>query len=444
MSGNYLENRCGHVVLVDTYGPSASRLAPAFEAAGYVPVRVQSTAQTPKLYRGYPDPFPYPFEFMHRGSLDETVSEIAPLHPVAVIAGCDHGVEFADALSEALNPLTGAPTNGTALSAARRDKYLMIERIKQCGLRGARQIRVESESQLREWHTQLGGMAILKPLRSAANDGVTWCRTADDSVRAFRQLNGRENVVNLPNDGVVAQEYLVGAEYLVNTVSRDGLHHVCDIWKTHRISANGVSDLVVACQILPATGEIQDQLVPYALDVLDALEIRHGAGHIEIKMTPDGPCLIEVGARVAGQDLPGYTAMAIGESQTEWTVDAYTNPGRFKQRHGRPYELRRSIAWALMVSPRSGVLVSYRALDAIKQLESFYDMRLLIKPGQRLRRTIDDSTYPVSLTLMHEVDEIVLRDLATLRYLDGEGFYELADDPQPPNQSLSPAKGSTS
>ncbi|GAB7143791.1 ATP-grasp domain-containing protein [Mycobacterium riyadhense] len=422
------ENTRGYVVLVDTYGPSASRLAPAFQAAGYLPIRVQSTPETPKLYRNCPDPFPFEFEFMYRGSLDETVSDVLPFRPVAVIAGCDHGVEFADALSEALHPLTGAPTNGTALSAARRDKYLMIERIKDCGLRGARQIKVRSEDQLRDWHAQLGGMAILKPLRSAANDGVTWCPTPEDSLLAFRRLNGRENVVNLPNDGVVAQEYLIGAEYLVNTVSRDGLHHVCDIWKTHRISANGVADLVVACQILPSTGEIQDQLVPYALDVLDALDIRYGAGHIEIKMTPDGPCLIEVGARVAGQDLPGYTAMAVGESQTEWMVDAYINPDRFKQRHGRPYELARNVAWALMVAPRSGVLAGYRGLEAIKELESFCDMRLLVKPGQQLHRTIDDSTYPISLTLMHAIDEVLLRDLATLRYLDGEGFYELADD----------------
>ncbi|BBX76168.1 ATP-grasp domain-containing protein [Mycobacterium shinjukuense] len=423
------ESRRQHLVLVDTYGPSASRLAPAFQAAGYLPIRVQSTPETPRLYRNCPDPFRYTFEFIHRGSVAETVNAILPFHPVAVIAGCDHGVELADALSEALHPLTGAPTNGTALSAARRDKYLMIERIKECGLRGARQITVHSEDQLWEWHTRLGGMAILKPLRSAANDGVSWCRTPEDSIRAFRRLNGRTNVVNLPNDGVVAQEYLIGAEYLVNTVSREGLHHVCDIWKTHRISANGVADLVVACHLLPFRGEVQDRLVPYALDVLDALDIRYGAAHIEIKMTPDGPCLVEVGARVAGQDLPGYTAMATGESQIEWLVDAYTDPDRFRQRHGRPYELVRSVAWALMVAPRSGVLACYRGLDAIKALESFYEMRLLVQPGQRLHRTIDDSTYPVSLTLMHEVDEILLRDLATLRYLDGEGFYELTDGP---------------
>jgi hypothetical protein len=145
-------------------------------------------------------------------------------------------------------------------------------------------------------------------------------------------------------------------------------------------------------------------------------------------MTPDGPCLVEVGARMAGQDIPGFAAAAIGESQVDWMVDAYVRPERFRQRCGQPYRLSRSIAWAKMVAPRSGFLASYRGLQAIKELESFRDIQFHVHPGQRLAQTVDDSTYPVTVTLMHEVDDILLRDLWTLRYIDGEHFYELTDD----------------
>lgn len=421
------DNNSRYVVLVDTYAGSSARLAPAFRDAGYVPIRVQSTSEPPTITRGKPDPFPFSVDMVHRGDLAETVAALAPIRPVAVIPGTELGVELADALSEALHPISGNPTNGTALSPARRDKYVMIERIKRQGLRGARQILVEDEQQLRSWHTALGGMAILKPLRSAGNDGVHWCRTPEDSVQAFRRLDGRQNVLSEPGDGVVAQEYLVGAEYLVNTVSHDGMHHVCDIWRTHRISANGIADLMVACQILPRRGEVQDELVPYAFEVLDALGIRHGAGHIEIKLTPGGPYLIEAGGRIGGQDLPGYASLAIGESQVDWTVDAYVRPERFKHRLGQPYRLRNSIAWGHMVAPRSGTLISYRGLEAIKELDSFRDLHLHVLPGERLERTVDDSSYPIKVTLMHEIADILVRDLWTLRHLDGEGFYQVQD-----------------
>jgi len=415
----------GHVVLVDSYGAIGTQLAQGFRDAGYTPLRVQSTPEAPIGLRGQPDRFPYTVDLVHR-SLAATLAALAPYHPVAVVAGTEPGVELADSLSEALHPITGAPTNGTALSRQRRDKFLMIERIKEQGLRGARQILVHDEDQLRQWHNDIDGTIILKPLRSAANDGVTWCRAPEDAVEAFRRLNGRENILAQCNDGVVAQECLVGTEYTVNTVSRDGMHQVCDIWETYRISANGIPDLTVAWRLLPAIGELQDELVVYTFEVLDALGIQHGAGHAEIKMTSDGPCLIEVGARIAGANLTGGAQLGTGRSQLDWLVDAYVRPEKFNQTSGRPYPLDRHVAQATMVSPRSGTLISYQGLEAIKGLPSFYDMRVRVNPGEQLPITTDDLTYPIWVMLVHEVGEVVARDLWTLRYLDGVSFYEIA------------------
>ena len=93
-------NESRFVVLVDTYG-AASRLAPAFETAGYIPIRVQSTPGVPAVYRGRPDPFPFVADIVHRGDLIDTLSALLPFEPVAVIPGCEPGVELADALSEA-------------------------------------------------------------------------------------------------------------------------------------------------------------------------------------------------------------------------------------------------------------------------------------------------------------------------------------------------------
>ncbi|BBY03821.1 ATP-grasp domain-containing protein [Mycobacterium seoulense] len=426
MKSDVHEGATRHVVLVDTYASIGTELAQGFLSAGYTPLRVQSSPEVPEALRGQPDRYPYDVDIVHHGDLHATLQALSPFRPVAVVAGTEPGVELADALSEALHPITGAPTNGTALSSARRDKYLMIERIKQQGLRGARQILVETERQLRDWHTEVRGMVVLKPLRSAAGDGVAWCHTPDDSVQAFRRLDGRKNVLSQPNDGVVAQECLMGTEYIVDTVSRDGAHHVCDIWETYRINANGVPDLLVAWRLLPATGEVQDKLVAYAFAVLDALGIRHGAAHAEIKMTSDGPCLVEVGARIAGGTLPEGALLATGRSQVEWTVDAYARPGQFAENSGRPYRLRQQVAGAAMVAPRSGTLTSYQSLEAIKGLDSFHDMRVRVNPGEQLSLTTNDLTYPIFVRLVHEVGEVVARDLWTLRYIDGPGFYELA------------------
>lgn len=46
---------------------------------------------------------------------------------------------------------------------------------------------------------------------------------------------------------------------------------------------------------------ISRSLKQYADQILNALDIRHGPSHMEIKYDPDiGPCLVEVGARCHG------------------------------------------------------------------------------------------------------------------------------------------------
>src|SRR3712207_7457970 len=51
---------------------------------------------------------------------------LRPYAPIAVVAGMETDVPLADALSERM----GLPSNGTALSSARRDKYDMAEALR--------------------------------------------------------------------------------------------------------------------------------------------------------------------------------------------------------------------------------------------------------------------------------------------------------------------------
>jgi len=410
-----------NVVMVDAYAPTR-RLAPVFHQAGFQVVRVQSTAEPPLVYRGDFDLSPYVGNIVHKGDLDVTLDAVRSFDPVAVVAGGEIGVEFADLLSSAL----GLATNGTALSAARRDKYVQIETLRAAGLRATEQLLVTGADELSAWHAARGGRVVVKPIRSAAGDGVHFCETPAASVAAYREILGSENIFSHRNDAVVAQEYLAGGEYVVDTVSCDGLHHVTDIWKYEKLTANGITDLTCGVRLLPRHGGAQSALVPYAFGVLDALGIRYGAAHLEIKLTPAGPCLVEAGARMAGLDLPGFCQPALGEGQLEWIVDAYVRPSRFAARAGRDYEIRRHVVSAWAVSTMDATLRSYPCLPVLESLESLYDIRPVVRPGGRLRRTVDDLTTPLIVNLMHPVEEVVDRDFGTFRYLDGPGFYEVA------------------
>jgi hypothetical protein len=57
--------------------------------------------------------------------------------------------------------------------------------------------------------------------------------------------------------------------------------------------------------------------------VLDALGIFNGPGHMEVKMCPDGPCLVEVGSRCHGGEgtwVP-VAMECVGYSQVDAALD---------------------------------------------------------------------------------------------------------------------------
>ncbi|UFQ19060.1 MULTISPECIES: ATP-grasp domain-containing protein [Streptomyces] len=409
-----------HVVLVDPYAP-ARGLPPEFLRAGYPCVRVQSTAEVPAVYRGPLDLSGYVANVIHDGDIEDTIRRLSAYEPVAVLTGSELGVELADKLSESM----GLDTNGTKLSTTRRDKFEMIERVASVGLRAPHQMLATDEAELRAWHEKVGGRIVVKPLRSAAGDGVTFCDGPDQSAAAFAAIMGRENIFSLPNLGVVAQEYLVGAEYIVNTVSRAGRHHVTDCWGSGRLSVNGITDLLVESVLLDQDAPGLDRMTAYAFDVLDALGIRYGPAHLEIKMTPDGPCVVEVGARISGGELPYFAAEAIGESQLDWTVDCYVRPERFDERCGTPYRLQHHFAWSALASPTQGKLLGYRGIEQIEALQSFRSLRIFVTPGNPVQPTVNDLTYPLTVTLHHASEGVLQRDLNTIRYLDGIGFYDV-------------------
>lgn len=413
----------GTVAVVDGFG-SAARLTQAFGAAGYDCVRVQSTVDIPDHYRGELDLGRYLANVVHTGEVAVTSQALTAYRPLAVIAGAEQGVELADALCEA----AGLPGNGTALSYARRTKDAQIATVAAAGLPTARQLPVRDADQLAAWHADLGTRVVVKPIRSARNDGVTFCDTPAEAVAAYHRIRSAINDFGHRNEGVVAQEYLSGTEFVVNTVSRHGRHRVTDTWRYNKIDANGVRDRINGVISLPPTDPRWTPLRRYACAVLDALGIRYGPAHLEIILTENGPRLVEVGARLCGSDVARYAVLATGESQVDRTVQAYVDGSAFLAETDSAYRHDAHAAMAFLASPVEGRLKAYPLLDQVERLDSYEGMTLRVTPGQRLRRTVDDNSEPVTIGLAHREASTVEKDFQTICYLDGHGFYELETD----------------
>ncbi len=359
----------------------------------------------------------------YRGDLDDTVREVNAVSPVAVMVGCESGVEFSELLAHRL----GLPANPVNSRSIRRDKYLMQQAVSTAGLRAIRGVLTSDiDEAIAFAETVEGGSVVLKPVRSAGTEGVHFCESVDAVRQSFQQLLGSSTFFGETNDAVLVQEQLRGQEVVVNTVSRQGKHAVSDVWRYHKVLNAGApvyEHARLAVELDPAL----EEAASYCLGVLDALQIRQGPGHAEIMLTPDGPCLVEIGARPMGGSFPPELYKeCVGHTQIEWSVDAYLNPAAFWQHMEQPYKGRKHLLIKLLISTREGELASVPSVNLLSGLKSMRGGNFLdALETYRVERTIDLFSSPAWVCLAHEDGDLVTEESALVRQLEIEAQNEL-------------------
>ncbi|WP_441249419.1 ATP-grasp domain-containing protein [Kitasatospora sp. McL0602] len=406
------------VVVVDPVSTGA-QLAPEFARRGWGAVAAFSPGEVPPALRRAFRPEDY-LAVVDTGAVDDPVAELAIHQPSLVIPGSEWGVSAADHLAERL----GLPGNGTRLSPSRRDKYAMVEALRAAGVDAAASTVSDDIEKLLAW-ADAGGHwpLVVKPLASAGSDSVAICADESEARAAFDRIHLRTDQMGGFNERVLAQELLVGDQYFVNTVSRDGRHHVHEIWREQRASVDGA--VVYDHQdLLPPVGETQRALAAYVVRVLDALGIAHGPAHAEVMHTLRGPVLIEVGARLEGSVTSRGPAAATGHSQVSLTVDAYTDPGGFARLPGTDYELRRSLRVVCLIAPHGGHIAA-APLKALRALPSYLCGSVdALQAGAEVRRTVDLFSSPGHLYLLGADAGQIERDYRRVREIERDGLYE--------------------
>lgn len=406
------------IAIVDAYS-SGSQMAREAKALGCACVMVQSAEDIPVNYRSSFHAEYFDATICHRGNLEETCRELKARNVGCVIAGCEMGVELSDQLSERL----GMVSNGTRLSPARRNKWLMGEALQKRGVRTAGAFSSPHLDQILDWVRVHGNWpVVIKPLCSSGSDGVRLCRNEAEVQSAFQDIISQPDVFDAANEEVLVQEFLSGTEFAVDTVSYSGRHKVVAFWEYGAPVADRSSLGSGSMELLPYSSSLNQRLVPYVTSVLDALDIKNGPAHCEIIWHDDCPIIVEVGARLNGGNNPSLSRLCGCDSQIDMTLDAYLHPERFLEHVDEPYLLSKR-AMRVFLTPRPGDrLKSLPRFDEVEQLDSFNELRFWAKPGQILSRIAG------WVLLVHEDRAVIHQDLQQIRRLENSGLYEIEPD----------------
>ena len=366
------------------------------------------------------------------GEIEATGFEV-----IAVIAGAETGVELADRLSEKFSLVNSlVPTNGSEDTENRRNKFLMGEKVRSAGVRAVMQVAAttwaEIEAFLHSWDPKPYNV-IVKPMESAGSDDVTLCRSESEVKAAFGNIMGKVNSLGCINAGVLVQEYLQGTEYVVDSCSLDGTHKVIALWEYDRRATNGAGFVLHGQRIMNTDEPRAEELIAYQRTVLDALNINNGPGHGEVKWSNGGPCLVEVGSRCHGAEgmWMGIASEAVGYNQVDATLDAYCDRKAFAEKYPLVYKEKKCHSRAkFLLSYIDGSFASYNesCIAEIKGMSSFRAMELFLKPGDKIKKTIDCFTW-CGCVLMANADKVSIdRDYERIEEMcNTSEIYELSD-----------------
>ena len=225
----------------------------------------------------------------------EAVLEAAKRHQIDGIMtlASDMPMQTVAVVSEALG-LVGV-SRDTALKAT--NKAFMRDTLKEAGVSVPMYFRVKGKEAFIEAVEKVkaaGYKCIVKPADNSGSRGVDLLKDDSNIDAAY------DYTVKFSRGGeIVVEEFMEGPEVSVETLAVDGDVHVIQI--TDKLTT-GAPYFVEMGHTQPSrlAKDVRQRISEVAIAANKAIGISNGPSHTEIKVTKDGPKIVELGARLVG------------------------------------------------------------------------------------------------------------------------------------------------
>ncbi len=160
-----------------------------------------------------------------------------------------------------------------------------------------------------------GYKCIVKPADNSGSRGVDLLKEDSDLDKAYEYSKQYSRGGEL-----VVEEYMEGPEVSVETLAVDGDVHVIQI--TDKITT-GAPYFVEMGHTQPSrlAKDVRERIAEVAIAANKAIGIENGPSHTEIKVTKDGPKIVELGARLGGDCITTHLVpLSTGVNMVECSI----------------------------------------------------------------------------------------------------------------------------
>jgi biotin carboxylase len=330
-------------------------------------------------------------DFLEPERATRAIVDFARTYPLdAVVAADDDGVVLAAMAAAAL----GLPHHPVAAVEAARNKYRMRQLLAAAGIPCPRFWRFAVDGDPAEMARQVSYPCVLKPLALSASRGVIRADDAAQFVAAFHRLVA---ILQRPDVAISArrstreilvERFIPGAEVAVEGLLTHGRLRVLAIFdKPDPLEGPFFEEtLYVTPSRLPAAA--QDAIVARTADVVEALGLRHGPIHAELRLNDQGAWILEIAPRSIGglcsQALRFGDGMALEELLLRHALGE----------DAESYEREALAAGVMMIPiPQAGVLRQVSGVEEARRVPGIDDVRLTIPVGHAVVPVPEGSKY---------------------------------------------------
>lgn len=276
----------------------------------------------------------------------------------------------------------GARGNSPATLRYTQDKAAMRQRLADCGVSTTAHRVCADVAEAAEFARDCPNGMILKPVDGNGGTGVFlvrepsalaagWTWTAASAGAWAWEAKAKRR------PRVLAEEYLTGREFSVETLSTDGKHRVLAVTAKHTTgppyfveTGHDVPAVLPAAHHTAVTGT--------ALDALDAIGYTWGPAHTEVMLSEDGEraTIIEINARQGGDQIWEMVELVTGGDMIIGSVLTLA--------HGSPppaLAIRSGGAAIRYLTPNPGRVISVEGLVDALAVEGVLRVSDLCRPG---------------------------------------------------------------
>ena len=313
----------------------------------------------------------------------QTIVEFAETYPIAAIVGVDDDTTLlATTASEAL----GLPHNPVDSAKATRNKYLLRQTLATNGVSVPAYQRFSIEDDPAEitakfgTDTQVSFPCIIKPLSLSASRGVIKADTPAEFIEAFQRtsklLQTLQESTDPPTPYLLVEDYIPGIEMALEGILLDGELKTLALFDKPDPLEGPFFEETLYVTPSRLSMEVQDALHRATAEAADALGLRHGPIHAELRYNDKGAHLIEIAARTIGGLCARTLRFGTGMSLEELVIrHAIGQPVEELQRE------KRAAGVMMIPVPKAGILGEVRGKTAAHCVEGIVEVNITIPIG---------------------------------------------------------------